>query len=137
MKKILVALTLILSTPALATQIVVDKRTQTMYVDSPEGVFTWKVSTAKKGYHTPSGTFSVQSMEKMHYSRLYDNSPMPWSIFFNGNIAIHGTPHISGLGSPKSHGCVRLHPANAKTLYNIISKDENIKNNILFVVDIC
>jgi len=123
MKKILIALALIFSTPAFATQIVVDKRTQTMYVDSPEGTFTWKVSTARKGYHTPSGTYRPYSLQPMHYSKKYDNAPMPNSIFFNGGYAIHATPHVGALGRPASHGCVRLSPANARTLYGIVKRD--------------
>ena len=124
MKKILVALALVFSTPVFATQIVVDKRTQTMYVDSPEGMFTWKVSTAKRGYHTPSGTFSPYSLQRMHYSKKYDNAPMPHSIFFSGGYAIHGTPHVGNLGRPASHGCVRLAPGNAKRLYEIVKEDQ-------------
>lgn len=127
MKKFLIALALILSTPALAqVDIDVNKRTQkmTVFVDGSP-TYQWPVSTARKGYVTPSGTFGVQSMEKMHYSRLYDWSPMPWSVFFNGNIAIHGTPHVGNLGRPASHGCVRLHPKNAATLFNIVKYDRN------------
>jgi lipoprotein-anchoring transpeptidase ErfK/SrfK len=107
------------------THINISKSQQMMQVDSDYGSYQWPVSTARRGYYTPTGTFRVQAMEKMHYSRLYDWSPMPSSIFFNGNIAIHGTPHISGLGTPKSHGCVRLHPTNAAVLYGIISKDRS------------
>ena len=124
MKKILIAIALLISTPVFATQIVVDKRTQTMYVDSPEGMFTWKVSTAKRGYHTPSGTFSPYSLQRMHYSKKYDNAPMPHSIFFSGGYAIHGTPHVGNLGRPASHGCVRLAPANARRLYEIVGRDQ-------------
>lgn len=131
MKKILIALALVFSTPVFATQIVVDKRTQTMYVDSPEGVFTWKVSTAKRGYHTPSGTFSPYSLQRMHYSKKYDNAPMPHSIFFNGGYAIHGTPHVGNLGRPASHGCVRLAPVNAKRLYEIVGRDR--ENTVIHI----
>ena len=125
MKNLIVAM-MLLSTPALAeTNITVSKSHQMMQVDSDYGSYQWPVSTARRGFYTPTGTFHVQSMEKMHYSRLYDWSPMPSSIFFNGNIAIHGTPHISGLGTPKSHGCVRIHPTNAAKLYDIVSRDRS------------
>jgi lipoprotein-anchoring transpeptidase ErfK/SrfK len=59
----------------------------------------------------------------MHYSRKYDNAPMPHSIFFKGGYAIHGTNHVGMLGRPASHGCVRLSPANASILYAIVGKD--------------
>ena len=113
------------------TDIVIDKRTQTMVVDSDEGQYEWPVSTARKGinpkthrpYFTPSGHFYPQGLERMHYSKEYDNSPMPYSIFFKGGFAIHGTPHVGNLGRPASHGCVRLHPQNARTLYDIVNHD--------------
>jgi lipoprotein-anchoring transpeptidase ErfK/SrfK len=60
-------------------------------------------------------------MHRMWYSRKYDNAPMPNSVFFLGGYAVHGTPHIRSLGRPASHGCVRLHPENARTLYNLIA----------------
>ncbi len=81
---------------------------------------TYKVSTGKRGYTTPTGNYRVQRMEKMHYSRKYNNSPMPHSIFFRGGFAIHGTGAISRLGSVASHGCVRLHPRDARELYNLV-----------------
>lgn len=123
MKKLLLAL-LLTTSPALAeTNIVINKATQTMTVDSDEGQYEWPVSTARKGYSTPSGYFRPQSLQTMHYSKKYDNSPMPHSIFFTGGFAIHGTPHVGNLGRPASHGCVRLHPENARTLFGIVSRD--------------
>jgi lipoprotein-anchoring transpeptidase ErfK/SrfK len=58
----------------------------------------------------------------MHYSRKYHNSPMPWSVFFKGGYAIHGTNAIRRLGRPASHGCIRVHPRNAKKLYQLIKR---------------
>lgn len=131
---VILMIAMLASMPAFAlTNIIVDKSKQLMVVETDDGTYRWPVSTARAGYHTPTGVFHVQSMEKMHYSRLYDWSPMPNSIFFNGNIAIHGTPHISGLGTPKSHGCVRIHPNNAAKLYDIVSRDRN--ETIIRVVD--
>ena len=77
----------------------------------------WQISSAGVGYHTPRGTFHVQRMAKVWFSKKYDNSPMPNSLFFDGGIAIHGTYHIKNLGRPVSHGCVRLLPQNAEKLY--------------------
>lgn len=82
--------------------------------------YTWKVSTARRGYRTPVGSFRPRRMHRMWYSRKYDMSPMPHSIFFYGGYAIHGTNAIRNLGRPASHGCIRLHPANARTLYNLV-----------------
>src|SRR5215204_3869854 len=63
---------------------------------------------------------SAQRMERMWYSRKYHMSPMPYSLFFRGGYAIHGTNSIRQLGRPASHGCVRLHPGNAAALYRLV-----------------
>ncbi len=85
-------------------------------------IHTWRVSTAKKGYVTPVGNYHPQYVVRMHYSKRYHNSPMPYSIFFKGNFAIHGTNSIRRLGRRASHGCVRLHPKHAKKLYALVRK---------------
>jgi hypothetical protein len=82
--------------------------------------FSWDISTARRGYETPPGKFRVNWMTPMHYSEQYDLSPMPYAIFFNEGIAIHGTDAIERLGQPASHGCVRLHPENARILYQLV-----------------
>ena len=48
---------------------------------------------------------------------------MPHSIFFHGGYAIHGTNAIKRLGRPASHGCIRLHPSNARTLFNLVNRN--------------
>jgi lipoprotein-anchoring transpeptidase ErfK/SrfK len=105
------------------TEIVVSKSHQRMIVHSSEGSYSWPVSTARRGYYTPTGSFRPYSLQPMHYSRKYDNAPMPHSIFFSGGYAIHATPHTGNLGRPASHGCVRLSPGNAATLYRIVRND--------------
>ena len=84
--------------------------------------YTWPVSTARRGYVTPKGSWGVQSMRKMHYSSLFNNAPMPFTIFYNGHYAIHGTTEIKRLGRPASAGCVRLHPDNARTLFDLVKE---------------
>ena len=102
----------------------IDKKSQKMYVyEGKDLIYLWKVSTAKKGYNTPLGKYKPQYIQKMHYSKQYENAPMPYSIFFReGGYAIHGTTSVHRLGSPASHGCVRLHTQNAKSLYQLIRK---------------
>lgn len=85
-------------------------------------LYKWKVSTARKGYRTPKGNYKAKAIKKMHYSSLYNNSPMPYTIFYSGNYAIHGTSHNKRLGRPASHGCVRLRTSNAKKLYTLARK---------------
>lgn len=113
----------LLTSPAFAgsVSVVVDVSRQTMSV-SVDGVpqYNWRVSTARKGYHTPRGKFRPTRMAAVYYSKKYDNSPMPHSVFFVGGYAIHGTEYVRSLGHPASHGCVRLHPANAAVLYSLV-----------------
>jgi lipoprotein-anchoring transpeptidase ErfK/SrfK len=102
-------------------KIIIDKSSQRMYVYKDfHHIFTFKVSTGKAGHRTPSGVFKPYSLERMHYSRKYYNSPMPWSTFFNGGVAIHGTNSLGRLGHPASHGCVRTYPQSARRIYNLI-----------------
>ncbi|WP_321340460.1 L,D-transpeptidase [Breoghania sp.] len=82
----------------------------------------WKVSTARRGYITPVGRYKPYRIHRMWRSRKYDNAPMPYSVFFHKGWAVHGTNVISRLGRPASHGCVRLAPKNAKTLYGLVRK---------------
>ena len=82
--------------------------------------YTWKISSGRRGYTTPTGSYSPKRMYRKYYSKKYYNSPMPHSIFFRGGYAIHGTGSIKRLGRVASHGCVRLHPDNARKLYNLV-----------------
>jgi len=45
---------------------------------------------------------------------------MPHAIFFHEGYAIHGTYAVSRLGTPASHGCVRLLPAHAAELFALV-----------------
>src|SRR6201994_3355692 len=112
-------------TPARAAVVVaIDNSAQRMSVRGG-GVarYNWPVSTGRDGYGTPSGTFHPQSMMRSYFSRKYYNAPMPHAIFFYYGFAIHGTNDISRLGGPASHGCVRLHPANAATLFALVERN--------------
>lgn len=119
------ALAILLVTSANANVLIsVDKGTQQMDV-SVDGVsrYHFTVSTGRAGYGTPSGTFHPQRMERTWFSKEYYNSPMPHSIFFHGGFAIHGSYEINALGGPASHGCIRLHPENAATLYALVQQE--------------
>ena len=82
--------------------------------------FAWKVSTARKGYVTPTGAWKPTRLHKIWYSKKYDNAPMPHSVFFTGGYAIHATDAVKRLGSPASHGCVRLAPEHASDFYQLV-----------------
>ena len=84
--------------------------------------YRWHVSTGRKGYGTPTGSWKAKWASRNHRSRKYDNAPMPYAIFFNGGYAVHATFDTRRLGRPASHGCVRLHTANAATFYSLVKK---------------
>ena len=116
-----VSLLVVSAIPASARLLIeIDKSTQRMTV-SQDGVqlYHWPVSTGLRAYDTPAGSYTPFRMEKEHYSKEWDDAPMPHSIFFLGGYAIHGTGAIRSLGRPASHGCVRLHPSNAAALFNM------------------
>jgi hypothetical protein len=103
----------------------INKKTQqmTVAVDGAQ-LYAWKVSTGKEGRWTPSGTFTAFRTERFHFSEEWDNAPMPHSIFFTmQGHAIHGSPYVKRLGTPVSHGCVRLAPGNARTLYSLVTRE--------------
>ncbi len=101
----------------------VNVSTQTMTVTKHGRIIhTWRVSTARKGYVTPHGSWRPTRLHKMWRSRKYDNAPMPYSVFYHRGYAIHGTSAVSRLGSPASHGCVRLDTQNAARFYALVKE---------------
>jgi hypothetical protein len=105
--------------------ITIDKNAQLMIV-AVDGVerYQWPVSTGIPSYETPNGSFRTFRMEEDHYSKEFDDAPMPHSIFFTKiGHAIHGTDSESRLGTPASHGCVRLSRAHASTLYELVQRE--------------
>lgn len=139
-KSLLIAaagLALVFSEPAVSLADVlvarVDIGSQTMTVtQGGRLIYSWKVSTARKGYVTPRGAWRPTRMHKMWYSRKYDNAPMPYSVFYHGGYAIHGTSAVKRLGTPASHGCVRLNTANAQKFYTLV-RDVGADNTRIIV----
>ena len=133
----LVAALVLLPHAALADRIVarVSVSTQTMHVYH-DGmlIHEWPVSTARQGKITPRGQWTAQWLSRNHRSSRYNNAPMPYSIFYSGHYAIHGTDQISRLGRPASAGCVRLHPDNARTLFRMVQQ-EGLQNMRVVVVN--
>lgn len=99
----------------------ISRQSMTVSIDGMDR-FVWPVSTARRGYVTPTGSYKVQSMHKMHYSSLFNNAPMPFTIFFHGHYAIHGTYETKELGRPASAGCIRLHPDDARFLFDLVKE---------------
>lgn len=102
----------------------INRASQTMeVVVDGSARYAWRVSTGRRGLPTPAGVFHPQRLAVRWFSRKYDNSPMPHSIFFHGGIAIHGTYETAYLGRPVSHGCVRLYPTNAALLFDLVQRE--------------
>lgn len=101
-------------------QVDISQQTMRVYVNG-ELRHVWPVSTGRRGYVTPIGAYRPTTLSRFHRSSKYNWSPMPWSIFFRGGYAIHGSYDVRSLGGPASHGCIRLHPANARELFQMVS----------------
>lgn len=133
---IVVASVLVLQTAnSLAAQLVaqVSLSSQTMTViHRGKVIHNWKVSTARRGKVTPVGSWSAKWLSRNHRSSRYNNAPMPYSIFYNGHYAVHGTDQVSRLGTPASAGCIRLHPTNAAKLF-ALTQQVGLKNTRIVV----
>ena len=120
-QRILLALFALIAMSGLAQAVVridVDLSAQTMHVATGSGEsWDWPISSGRAGHLTPQGHFRPLRLYPIVYSSKYNNAPMPHSIFFYGQYAIHGTTAVGALGHQASHGCIRLAPANAATLY--------------------
>lgn len=92
---------------------VIDNRGQTRN-------YVWDVSTGASGFETPTGKFTPTWLSRDHKSKQYDDAPMPFAVFFNEGIAVHGTQATSQLGKPASHGCVRLAEENAARFFDLV-----------------
>lgn len=97
-------------------------------------VHEWPVSTARQGKITPRGQFTAQWFSRNHRSSLYNNAPMPYAIFYDGHYAVHGTDQIGMLGRPASAGCVRLHPDNARVLFEM-ARREGLENTRVVIMN--
>lgn len=131
---LVVAAALMAASPASASILVqIDKSAQRMTVSQDgQTLYTWPVSTGKRGYSTPSGSYKAFRMEKDHFSREWDDAPMPHSIFFTQKgHAIHGTDDVKRIGTPASHGCVRLSRAHAATLFAMVKADGVLNTQVV------
>jgi len=113
--------------PEIASALVridIDLSSQTMHVASSAGEsYDWPISSGRNGHLTPRGSFRPIALYPMVHSAKYDNAPMPHSIFFLSQYAIHGTNAVGHLGHPVSHGCIRLAPGHAAALYEMVQAE--------------
>jgi hypothetical protein len=110
--------------PAHADLLVNISKSQQRVSVTVDGIETyrWAVSTGRRGHDTPAGNFRPQRLERHWYSRQYEMTPMPWAVFFHRGYAMHATTEVTNLGRVASHGCVRLRPDNAATLYSLVRR---------------
>jgi lipoprotein-anchoring transpeptidase ErfK/SrfK len=109
--------------PVITLNVDIDLTRQRMTVTAHGAVrHVWPISSGMQGYRTPTGVFHPQWKARMWYSRQWDYAAMPHAVFFHNGVAIHGTYATRQLGQPASHGCVRLAPSNAATLYGLVGK---------------
>ena len=116
-----------------ALLITIDKATQRMIVSRNDvPLHDWPVSTGQRGYDTPAGVFQPFRMEKDHFSREWDEAPMPHSIFFTKDgHAIHGSFEVKKLGRPASHGCVRISPQHAAILWGLVREEKMANTRVV------
>jgi L,D-transpeptidase catalytic domain len=121
-----------------AVLITINKSTQQMTVDVDGATrWTWPVSTGRLGYDTPSGRYTAFRMEADHFSKEWDDAPMPHSIFFTPQgHAIHGYLDTRNIGRPASHGCVRLEPDNAAKLYALVEEEGLPNTKVVLTGDV-
>jgi len=109
--------------PVITLEVDINLSSQRMTVTNEgEVIHSWPISSGRSGYYTPTGTYTPQWRAKMWRSKQYYGSPMPHSIFFHRGYAVHGTYATGMLGRPASHGCIRLAPKHAATLYSLVGK---------------
>src|ERR1700735_2541867 len=122
----LLALAILIAAPTYAcahVEINIDLTSQTMTVHSGSGeTYVWPISSGRVGHATPNGVFRPRALYAMVHSAKYGNAPMPHSIFFYGQYAIHGTTAVGNLGRPASHGCIRISRANRGTVFAMVQR---------------
>jgi hypothetical protein len=129
---------LALSTPSSAKLLIeIDKSAQRMtVVQDGARLYTWPVSTGISRYDTPGGSYTPFRMERDHFSREWDDAPMPNSIFFTrAGHAIHGSYHRS-IGRPASHGCVRLSVQNSRVLFDLVKREGMANTRVMLFGEI-
>ena len=94
----------------------------------------WDISSARPGKITPLGSWTAKWLSRNHKSSIYDGAEMPYSVFFNGDYAIHGTRQVNKLGEPASAGCIRLHPENAKIFFEL-ARLYGVENTLVKIVN--
>ena len=117
-------------------KVVVDLSDRRVYVYRQNTVIaSYPIGVGKKGWETPVGTFEVMHMREFPAwqhpitGKVFaagPNSPLGerWIGFWSdghNEIGFHGTPDSDLVGSPVSHGCLRMRNPDVRLLYEQIS----------------
>jgi hypothetical protein len=91
-------------------------------------VFATLVSTGKRRHYTPTVITRILTKHEradMTSDRddIYSVADVPWTMYYDGNYALHTSYWHDGFGGPRSHGCINLAPRDARRLYHWSSPD--------------
>ncbi len=82
--------------------------------------YSWSIASGKRGWRTPTGSFTPITTYRARYVKRW-NMTLPYAVVLtSGGIAVHGSN--GPMGSPRSHGCIRLSVANAAKFYGLVGK---------------
>jgi hypothetical protein len=122
--------------PAIYATVSISRQQMDILVTPGKGepeILSWKVSTGRKGHETPTGSYKPTWLDIDHRSKAYDDTPMPFAVFFHEGYAVHATEAVTRLGRPASHGCVRLSPKNAHAFYDLVASYGRSNTQIVIV----
>lgn len=103
----------------------VDLSSQTLVAyEGDRPVFATLVSSGRRGFETPTGTFRIQSKhvsatmdDTSSATEAYSIEDVPWTMYFEGSFALHAALWHDQFGRQRSHGCVNMAPADARWLF--------------------
>jgi hypothetical protein len=82
---------------------------------------SWLVRGGSSSTPTRTGTALVYYRDIDHVSSTFDDAPMPYSQFFSGGQALHGSRLMMDPFVGHSHGCVNFWVEDARQLWNLTS----------------
>lgn len=94
---------------------------------------TFTCSTGIKGEETPQGVYTIKEKGQWFFSEQYNQGGKYW-VQFLGDYLFHSLPYNKEktnivdytLGTPASHGCIRLKDEDSKWIYDNIPKGTKV-----------
>ena len=82
--------------------------------------YSWSIASGKRGWRTPTGAYTPITSYRKKYVKRW-NMTLPYAVVLKSSgIAVHGSN--GPMGSPRSHGCIRLSVANAAKFYKLVGR---------------